>query len=349
MATKINIRSPFYYKISDGNLASATLSVKIGTGLVGSAPERYSLSKTELDSNNYVVFEISELVRDYITTEFSGSYNNEPVWVKLDYTILNAAGGTVTNGSDTYLAFSGYVEYEGGIQNNSGSTNQGSRNKLFSNDKIFIPDGETLVIPVLTEDVADVTFTGDTTTVVTTTSTTDTSSKIGYASVDLSSVGNVTNVLIETITGDINVPVEVIDCSKYDPLKVTFYNKHGALQDLFFFAKNIESVSRTAEGYKSSVYNAGTNSYSTTQHQYANLSVTGKERITLNTGYVSQDYNEPIKELMMSEKVWLTKSGTVYPIKVSSSSIQFKNRLNDSLVAYTIEAEYAFDAVQNVR
>ncbi len=141
----------------------------------------------------------------------------------------------------------------------------------------------------------------------------------------------------------------MIDCSKYDPLKVTFYNKHGALQDLFFFAKNIESVSRTAEKYKSSVYNEGTNTYTVNQHQYANLSVTGKESITLNTGYVSQDYNEPIKELMISEKVWLTKSGTAYPINVTSSAVQFKNRLNDSLVSYTIEAEYAFDAVQNIR
>lgn len=348
MATKINIRSPFYYKLSNANLASADLSVKIGTGLVTSAVERYELSKTELSTNNYVVFELSELIRDFIATEFSG-YNNEPVWVRIDYIIYNSAGGVVSSGQDDYLAFSGYVEYDGGIQNNSGSTNQGSRNKLFSNNKIFIFDNETLVVPVFSEDVADVTFQGDATTVVVTTSTTNTSSKIAYASVNLTSVGNVTNVLIETITGDINVPVEVIDCSKYDPLKVTFYNKHGALQDLFFFAKNVESVSRSAETYKSSVYNADTNSYSTTQHQYTNLNVTGREQIVLNTGYVSQDYNEPIKELMMSEKVWLTKDSTVYPIQVQTSSVEFKNRLNDSLVAYTIEAEYAFDAVQNVR
>ena len=343
MATKINIRSPFYYKLSNANLASADLTISIGTGVVGSVVERYELTKTEAGTNNYVVFEISELVRDYITTEFSGSYNNEPVWVKLDYVINNSEGGQVTNGSDTYLAFYGYTEYKDGINS------QGSRNKLFSNNKIFIPDNETLVVPVFSEDVADVTFQGDTTTVVTTTSTTDTDSKIAYASVNLASVGNVTNVLIETITGDINVPVEVIDCSKYNPLKVTFYNKSGALQDLFFFAKNIESVSRTAETYKSSVYNAGTNSYSINQHQYANLNVTGRESITLNTGYLSQEYNEPIKELMMSEKVWLTKDSVVYPISVRSSNVEFKNRLNDSLVAYTIEAEYAFDAVQNIR
>lgn len=343
MATKINIRSPFYYKLTNANLASADLSVKIGTGLVTSAVERYELSKTELGTNNYVVFELSELIRDYITTEFSGSYNNEPVWVRIDYIIYNSSGGVVSSGQDDYLAFSGYTEFSDGINS------QGSRNKLFSNNKIFIFDNETLVVPVFSEDVADVTFQGDATTVVVTTSTTNTSSKIAYASVDLSSVGNVTNVLIETITGDINVPVEVIDCSKYDPLKVTFYNKHGALQDLFFFAKNVESVSRSAETYKSSVYNADTNSYSTTQHQYTNLNVTGREQIVLNTGYVSQDYNEPIKELMMSEKVWLTKDSTVYPIQVQTSSVEFKNRLNDSLVAYTIEAEYAFDAVQNVR
>ena len=342
MATKINIRSPFYYKLTNANLASADLSVKIGTGSVNSVSEKYELSKNELGIDNCVVFELSELIRDYITTEFSG-YNNEPVWVRLDYIIYNTGGGVVSSGQDDYLAFSGYTQYADGINS------QGSRDKLFSNNKIFIPDGETLVVPVFSEDVVDVTFTGDTVTVVNITSSADTSSKIAYASVDLSSVGNVSNVLIDSITGDINVPVEVVECSKYNPLKVTFYNKHGALQDLFFFAKNVESVSRSAEGYKSSVYRGETNSYSTTEHQYTNLNVTGRERITLNTGYVSQDYNEPIKELMMSEKVWLTQGGTVYPIQVQTSSVEFKNRLNDSLVAYTIEAEYAFDSVQNVR
>lgn len=343
MATKINIRSPFYYKLTYPNLSYADIDVYIGEGLVGSAPKRYDLLKTIAGTNDYVVFELSELVRDYIATEFTGSYNNEPVWLRVNYSLYGVTDNLLSSGTNDYLALAGYTEYENGINS------QGSRNKLFSNSKIFIPDGEILVIPVFAEDVADVVFTGATTTTVTTTSTTDTDSKIAYASVNLASVGNVSTVTIGAITGDITIPVEVIDCSKYDPLKVTFYNKHGALQDLFFFAKNIESVSRSAEKYKSSVYNAGTNSYSINQHQYANLSVSGKESITLNTGYVSQDYNEPIKELMLSEKVWLTKSGTVYPINVTSSAVQFKNRLNDSLVSYTIEAEYAFDAVQNIR
>ena len=343
MATKINIRSPFYYKKSDPNLSYVDLDVYIGTGTTASITKKYDLLKTEAGSNNYVVFELSELVKDYITTEFDGTYDNEPVWLKIDYIVYNSSDGVEASGTDTYLAFAGYTEYEEGIND------QGSRNKLISNSKIFVPDNEDLTIPVFSEDVVDVTFQGDTSTVVTTTSTTDTDSKIAYPSVDLSSVGNVTNILIETVTGDINVAVEVIDCSKYNPLKVTFYNKHGALQDLFFFAKNIESASRTTEKYKSSVYNAGNNSYSINQHQYANLRVSGKEQISLNTGYVSQDYNEPIKELMMSEKVWLTKDSVVYPINVTSSNVQFKNRLNDSLVAYTIEAEYAFDTVQNVR
>src|SRR5210317_537647 len=251
MATKINIRSPFYYKKSDPDLNYVDLDVYIGTGTTASITKKYDLLKTEAGSNNYVVFELSELVKDYITTEFDGTYDNEPVWLKIDYIIYNSSDGIEDSGTDTYLAFAGYTEYEEGI--NDG----GSRNKLITNSKIFVPDGENLTIPVFSEDVVDVTFQGDTSTVVTTTSTTDTDSKIAYPSVDLSSVGNVTNILIETITGDINVAVEVIDCSKYDPLKVTFYNKHGALQDLFFFAKNIESSSRTTEKYKSSVYDAG--------------------------------------------------------------------------------------------
>jgi len=52
---------------------------------------------------------------------------------------------------------------------------------------------------------------------------------------------------------------------------------------------------------------------------------------------------------MLSEKVWITLDGTLYPAKPKTSTQTFKTRLNDSLVAYTIDFDFAFDQIQNIR
>ena len=72
MSKIINTRSPFYTKISADPLSSVELKVYIWTGLTSDRPASpiYTLTKSELDNNNYVVFEVSELLRDYLYTEY---------------------------------------------------------------------------------------------------------------------------------------------------------------------------------------------------------------------------------------------------------------------------------------
>ena len=103
MATKINVRSPFYIKPSNSSLVSATMQLYIYTGVLTTdkpASAQYTITKNEIDNNNYVVFEISELVRDYLDIEFDGEYDSQTVWVESDITMYDAAdGGGSTVGS----------------------------------------------------------------------------------------------------------------------------------------------------------------------------------------------------------------------------------------------------------
>ena len=69
MATKINVRSPFYIKPTNGSLVSATMQLYIYTGVFTTnkpASAQYTITKKVAETNNYDVFEVSELVRDYI-------------------------------------------------------------------------------------------------------------------------------------------------------------------------------------------------------------------------------------------------------------------------------------------
>lgn len=325
--SKINVRSPYYAVIEQS--PTATANVKIWTGAEGSVPatNSYTLSK---DSTQYGHFEIAELVRDEIVHYFDGTYTSYAAWLKV-------------NNANTLLALDGYTEYSDGVNA------QGNTKQLISNSTIWIPEGEDVRIPVLARSTYTVTFKSGISTVntINITSQSNTNAVINYAASTLSS-GNVTSI---EISGGDTLIVKNMECSKYDAYKVVFVNKHGALQDLYFFKKAIKGISTTKDTYKANTLTLGALvSYDTTSHQYNNFDVLGREKISLSTGYVSDDYNEPIKEMMLSELVWMvTPESVVVPVNVKTIDNTFKTSLNDKLVSYDIEFEYAHDAINNVR
>jgi hypothetical protein len=59
-----------------------------------------------------------------------------------------------------------------------------------------------------------------------------------------------------------------------------------------------------------------------------------------------------IKQLLLSEQVFLTKltdRELVLPIIPKTSNVTYKTTLNDRLVQYTIEFDYAFDKINTIR
>jgi hypothetical protein len=180
---------------------------------------------------------------------------------------------------------------------------------------------------------------------------------------------------INSASGTQVVKISTEPCSKYEPYKVTFINKFGALQDMYFSLKSIESLNTTGETYKANVVDFSSLTYDTYKPQVAQYNKLGKESITLNTNYISEDYNEVIKQLMMSdisedynevikqlmmsEQVWLTRLDnpapdsnnleTVLAVIPKTQSVTYKTSLNDRLVQYTVDFDYAFDKINTVR
>ena len=390
MATKINVRSPFYIKVtpSANTITSVELELYIYTGVKLTPPTsselRYTITKTPIGSNNYVVFEISELIRDYLDVEFDGEYDSQTVWVRPDFTITTT-GGTENPAEIDYIAFDGYGYFEDAINPEL------SRTYLQSNNKIFRPSDQNVRVPVFTEDTDSVSFLykGEVKRVQSISSSTNTNGQIDYITVSgadntdsykervladggtlednslldafLESVdiGLVDELYINSASGTQVVKISTEPCSKYEPYKVTFVNKFGALQDMYFSLKSIESLNTTGETYKANVVDFGTLTYDTYKPQVAQYNKLGKESITLNTNYISEDYNEVIKQLMMSEQVWLTRLDnpapdsnnleTVLAVIPKTQSVTYKTSLNDRLVQYTVDFDYAFDKINTVR
>lgn len=383
MATKINVRSPYYIKVSNVNALSAIMELFIYTGTftTDKGTAKYTISKNGIGTNNYVVFEIAELVRDYLDIEFDGEYDSQTVWVEADiegFTGLNGSGSSLGTISTDYIAFDGYGYFEDAINPEL------SRGYLQSNKTIFRLDDQNVRVPVFTEDTNSVTYfykgVEKRTDLISTS--TNTNGQIDYITVsgsdntdtyqqrvladggtleitecldaflDSIDIGLVDELYINSDSGTEIVKIVTEPCSKYEPYKVTFVNKFGVLQDIWFTLKSTESLNTTGETYKANVVDFGTLTYDTYKPQVAQYNKLGKESITLNTNYLSEEYNEVIKQLMMSEQVWLTKltdEELVLGVIPKTQSVTYKTSLNDRLVQYTIDFDYAFDKINTVR
>ena len=122
---------------------------------------------------------------------------------------------------------------------------------------------------------------------------------------------------------------------------------------MWFFKKSIESTSITSEKFKASVFDQTTLSYKTYKHQQQAYLSQGRDKIIMNTGYVNDDHNSVLEELLLSEQVYYTEitdtEERIIPVIPLTKSITYKTSLNDRLANYTVEFEHAFDKINNIR
>ncbi len=387
--SRINTRSPYWVKISDSYLSYAILKLYVYTGNSSNVPSQptYTIRKSVLPSENVagaaysINFEIAELIRDELDTVFDGDYNGQAVWTKVNIMGYNESGSLITLPiNETTIAFDGYNYFE------EQTTDEG--NIMITNRELFVLEDNTFRLPIYTglnaptvvfykdgEIIASETFSYDQ----------DSSNQIKYVSiygdtvnwdtfeervfedggVDFESsvclqsffnnysIGAVDKIEVSGSGQKIQtIKVNVLEECKYEPKKVTFINKFGALQDIYFFKKAVKSMTIEKESYKSNIL-AADMTYSRSSHVNRDFNIVGKESTTLSSGFLSEEYNEVFKQMMLSEKVWVTnvKNGVeqVLPINVSTSDITYKTSLNNKLVEYTIEFDNSYDTINNVR
>ena len=386
---RINTRSPYWKTISDSYLSYAILNLYVYTGNSSNVPSQptYTIRKSVLPSENVagvtysINFEIAELVRDELDTIFDGDYNGQAVWTKVNIMGYNASGSLITLPiNETTIAFDGYNYFE------EQTTDEG--NIMITNRELFVLEDNTFRLPIYTglnaptivfykdgEIIASETFSYDQ----------DSSNQIKYVSiygdtvnwdtfeervfedggVDFESsvclqsffnnysIGAVDKIEVSGSGQKIQtIKVNVLEECKYEPKKVTFINKFGALQDMYFFKKAVEKMTVKKESYKANILNAN-KTYSISSHTNRDFNITAKESITLSSGFLSEEYNEVFKQMMLSEKVWITNiietGEQVLPINVKTSNITYKTSLNDRLVDYTFDFDYSFNVINNIR
>jgi len=330
----IALRSPqFKHKeIPASGVLSSVCTVTVDGTL------RYTLTKN-VEASTSVNFDISELARDYLEIEYKGNFwaqYVDIVTIITNYAGLNGQGAAV--GTATTYTDRGFEAY-GTFTENSNPVVYPTRPRFLIADElnssgstnitVLAPTGKAAILP----------------------------------NVDLS--GNLSALIVSgsptsVVWNGKTVTIKRIDCTKYgDGKKVIFINKYGAQQELWFFLKNTTAIGRTNEGFKSNTITYPTNNHATYSNRNAPNKVfntQAKRTHSLSSGYYPEFANEFFEQLLLSEYVWMeipsrgdSRVNIVTPVKVKTSSVNFKTSVNDRLIEYTMEFEEAYDYINNIR
>lgn len=327
-------------------LQRVDLDIYIYTGTAGNYSDtdlRYTLSKDRLSSQDNIILEIAQLVRDYIDVTFNNDYLSTTVWVTTNVKYIDSDTNQIYDSNGTvithYLAFDGFGYFEDEINPAL------SDNLLMTTSNMYLPEGTAGKLPIFAEGVGKVSIDSVDTQV---SDNGNSNQKIKYITIPADSnevkiYDTDDTTVLQTIT------VNNICEPKYTEHKVTFVNKYGAFQDIYFFKKTTESFSVTDKSYKTNSVNTSTVDYKTYSGQQQRYNVNGITSLSLNTGFVKEDFNSALEELFLTENAWIRWDGKTLPIIPKSKSMAFKTSLNDKLINYTVEFEFAFNKINNVR
>ena len=372
----------FIKNTTDSTTASVT-AIDSDTTLSISSDIMASGENYILFAKPYVVFELSELARDFMETEYN-NYATDTLWIDADITIYDSSGTVVqVNSQDTntssFLGIDGYGYFEDGT--NPRSVQYTTPMVLQHNTTVYYNDGADIKIPIYAEaatvtavldtdaganvnwneandfwDTYDVNW-GDGDEDQEITDNGNTNQKIQYlilTDTEYLSDGDTVTISSDSTDypDDVIITLKKVCEPKYTPLNIIFYNKFGALQNLWFFKKSMTNINITSEQFKNNILdieNSGsTPSYALSKHQEKKFMANGKESITVNSGFYSEDHNEVVREMLLAEQVWIFDGTNTLPINLKSNTLQFKKSVNDKLISYTLSFDYAYDKINNI-
>jgi predicted metallopeptidase len=374
---------------ANGGLQGCSIQIWIYDGDKGgrAGSPTITLKSTALNPTDTVYIDIAGVCSDYLDTLYDGSYTSKTIWISYRRMGIFVDGSVqnipyVIDGANveyiTLTGVEGYKFYEEGIQRYG----TGNDSVLLTTDIIRIPKGDNFKIPVYSEETASVVFIQDGESYYSKSISTSNDSNEQIVYVD-SNGGDISEYISKVtylnatfeenkckkniqynvfegrepervIIADKNGNTRVIKVERdseclYETVKITYLSRFGVKRDLFFFKKNVKKIDIERSEYKSNtirhIYETG----SLTKHRNAAYGVNGTETLTLNSGYVSEALNDDFRELLLSEKVWITKDNQILPVNVESSSMTYKTHLNDKLINQQIDFKYSYKKINKVR
>ena len=373
---QINVRSPFYVeKTTSEPVIQLNLRVwRQGPILSRPTEATYVLEKESVDGK--AIFEISELVRDYIV-QGDSIYALNTVWVEAEVVDFTLAAAT----TETYLATEGYTTHTEAVQKTGDAFTDSFvmlPKDMYGNYRLTGAQGETSMCQVMTN------ATNFTDWEVTENYKDGTTLTYQYTPVLIGSSNTIIQTLLlteDTVSVDFDLDGrtatlyhDIFDCNKYNtplpvdsvgytrplyydadlqrPVVLNYVNKYGAKNSFAFTLKHTEDITSTSESFKRNVVNYGSLSTTNVEHASRKLVKAAKQSFTINTDYINEYYVQQLEELILSEYVWASiphVSSGLIPVTITDKKIAKKNHINDRMIQYTFTLEVARDYINTIR
>jgi hypothetical protein len=123
---------------------------------------------------------------------------------------------------------------------------------------------------------------------------------------------------------------------KYEPIEIQYLNTYGALISTWFYKANKQEFSVENSEFKN-FQNVAEPFYVGKQRQIFNT--IGREKITVNSGWVNESYGQVIKDILMSE--WLLVNDKY--ANIDTKSIEIQQNINNGLINYQLSFTYSND------
>jgi len=367
---RIYTRSPYYINAYDsGGITTATLELYVYKGeFRGDIPAtpQYTLTKN-VGGDTSTFFEISQLVRDFVSHQKDDG--EEVNWVACDLTIDSVAQTRIE-----LVAMDGYNEFEDGANFDNRKAILTDAPSLITKDdySIYIPvsldsDGIEKVLFLSNGNVeSEITYS----VVAENTDSTDYVGGAKYGegnyyqrvsasggeveegqclscflySVDLNPCDEVRLIGFDGSVTSMEVVRDNI--GMYEPKVVSFYNKYGVKEEMTFLRKSVNRITNQSDNYTKVLGSSSQfgYSYNTTEHQVQKYNITGSEFMTLSSGFVPEGFSEVIKQLLLSEYVWVDGK----PVIVVTPEQEMQKQVNKGLINYFVEFRYSNNIINNV-
>ena len=131
---------------------------------------------------------------------------------------------------------------------------------------------------------------------------------------------------------------------KYPNVRIKWKNRFGQFDYLNFDMVNRQSMSTTKRSYQPQIgsFTQRTLSYNEYDTQTLNYVVDANQIISCNTNWLSEDYNDILKQLLVSDEIYWMQYNTaaVKPLTIVTSNIQFKTGVVDKLIQYQFDFQF---------
>jgi hypothetical protein len=157
--------------------------------------------------------------------------------------------------------------------------------------------------------------------------------------------------IIQAYSGStgIGAPIKYeINClQKYPNVRIKWKNKFGQFDYFNFYGSSNQSFGTSQKVYQPTIGSWTSNllTYEKYETGIRNYTVSDIQTLVVNTQFISQDYNDIIKQMLVSDEIYWVydeENDLVRPLSIVNNNLRFKTGVVDKLIQYT----FTFDLGQ---